>query len=122
MVQKKGRRVILRRHKHTMCLYVAILGYFFLKSRTNLCCEQRTIGTKGFFSSIMLSSSIAVLKSSTAIVLYCDLSNLIVYFFFFFNVHTLCLIIPISFCVQPLDLLALTLSRRLTARMRTQLP
>lgn len=76
----------------------------------------------------MFSSSLVVLKSSTAIVFYCDLSNLIVANFFFLNVHSVCLIqarlpiIPISFCVQPLDLLALILSRSLTARMRTQLP
>lgn len=46
---------------------------FCQNSTTKLCCEQRTIGTTAYFSIMLFSSPIFILKSSPAIV-FCELS------------------------------------------------
>lgn len=130
--------VFLRRLECTLCLHVNIWVYLFLDRSTMLCCEQRKIGTQGFFQ-FMLFSRTVILKSSTAVVLW-DLSSLATYKSFFFSddhvtlfcvsllfvlsqhLSPLFLVSDFPFCVQPLDLFPLSLSRSLTVRKKTPLP
>lgn len=128
--------VFLRRLECTLCLHVNIWVYLFLDRSTMLCCEQRKIGTKGFFQ--FMFSHTVVLKSSTAVVFW-DLSSLTTYKSFFSDddvtlfcvsllfvlsqyLSPLFLVSDFPFCVQALDLFPLSLSRSLTVRMKTPLP